>query len=147
MGGCAAREVPRVRPSIIRTAVNAFPKIPDQENLESYYLFWLDSTVRSPEFIETQDELRSIINQVKIFESNIECQKEFEKITNGKIFFIVTCIQASSLLSIIHDHKQLDSIYIYHSGDNIDMERITSQYKKVFGFIFNLDNFEKYFVC
>jgi hypothetical protein len=137
----------RTEAVISKKVINILPEIIDEKNLESYYLFWLDSTVRSPEFIETQDELRSIINQVKIFESNIECQKEFEKITNGKIFFIVTCIQASSLLSIIHDHKQLDSIYIYHSGDNIDMERITSQYKKVFGFIFNLDNFEKYFVC
>ncbi len=132
MGGCAAREVPRVRPSIIRTAVNAFPKIPDQENLESYYLFWLDSTVRSPEFIETHDELRSIINHVKIFESNLECQIEFEQITNGKIFLIVNCVQSLSLLPIVHDHKQLHSIYVYHNGDSIDMEQTTTQYKKVF---------------
>jgi len=132
MGGCTARGPERTEAVISKKVINILPEIIDRKNLESYYLFWLDSTVRSPEFIETHDELRSIINHVKIFESNIECQIEFEQIINGKIFLIVNCVQSLSLLPIVHDHKQLHSIYIYHNGDSINMEQTTTQYKKVF---------------
>jgi hypothetical protein len=132
MGGCSASGPVRTEAVISKKVINILPEIIDQKNLELYYLFWLDSTVRSPEFIETHDELRSIINHVKIFESNLECQIEFEQITNGKIFLIVNCVQSLSLLPIVHDHKQLHSIYVYHNGDSIDMEQTTTQYKKVF---------------
>lgn len=150
MGGCAAREGPvRVRPVITKTVPDVLqvPEITDQENLESYYLLWLDSTVKSPEFIEMHDELRSIINYVKIFESNIECQREFGKITNGKIFLIVNCVQGLSLLPLVHDHKQLHSIYVYHNGDNVDMERAATQYRKVFFLIFDSCDLTIIFFC
>jgi len=140
MGGCAAKEGSvRVRPVVMRTVPDSLlvPEVTDQKNLESYYLIWLDSTVRSPEFIEMHDELRSIINYVKIFESNIECQREFEKITIGKIFLILNCVQGLSLLPMVHDHKQLHSIYVYHNGDNVDMEQAATQYKKAFFLIFD----------
>src|SRR4051794_31986568 len=110
MGGCAVAREPRHAQIVVPSIIH-LPKF-DEKNLELYYLFWLDSTVRSPEFIETHDELRSIINHVKIFESNKECQREFEKITNGKIFLIINSTQSLSLLPNIHDHKQLHSIYI-----------------------------------
>jgi len=137
MGGCAATGPERVQPVITRAKIEFLPEITDEKNLELYYLLWLDSTVRSPEFIEAHDELRSIINHVKIFESNIQCQNQFEKITNGKIFLIVNCVQSLSLLPIVHDHKQLNSIYIYHNGDSINMEQTATQYKKVFFHIFD----------
>ncbi|CAF2610615.1 unnamed protein product [Rotaria sp. Silwood2] len=136
MGGCAARPRAVVHPSVIRFVPDD-DELPirsiDRKNLESYYLFWLDSTVRSPEFIETQDELRSIINYMKIFESNDECEKEFKKIENGKIFFIVNCVQGLLLLPKVHDHKQLHSIYMYHNRDNVDMNQIENQYNKIRG--------------
>src|SRR5579871_1482769 len=100
MGGCAARGREPVYPSIVRSVSIAVPKFDDQKNLESYYLFWLDNTARSPEFLESHEELRSIINYLKIFESNKECEKAFEKITNGKIFLITNCHQGSLLLPI-----------------------------------------------
>ena len=103
---------------------DVFEEMGDQKNLESYYLFWLDTTVRAPEFMEAEDELRSIINYVKIFESSAERQREFSKITNS--------IPSLSLLSTIHNHKQLHSIYIYHNDNNTSLERTVSHYKKVF---------------
>jgi hypothetical protein len=132
MGGCAARERVHVDRVIDRATFKNLPKINEQKNLESYYLFWLDSTIRSPEFMETHDELRSIVNYLKASETNTECLEEFSEITKGKIFLIVNCVQSLSLLPIVHNHKQLHSIYIYHNGDSIDMEQIQSQYKKVF---------------
>lgn len=134
MGGCAVRGPTHVRPVIERTRIDLSPESIEEKNLESYYLFWLDSTVRSPEFIETHNELRSIINHVKIFESNIQCLIEFEKILNGKIFLIINCTESLSLLPKLHNHRYLHSIYIYHNGDNIDMEQAKIQYRKVFNF-------------
>jgi hypothetical protein len=135
MGGCAAREEMRVDRVIQRVSIKNLPKVTDQKNLELYYLFWLDSTVRSPEFIETQDELRSIVNYLKTLETNTECLEELNKITKGKIFLIVNSVQSISLLPIVHNHKQLHSIYIYHNGESIDMEQMSTQYKKVFSLI------------
>jgi hypothetical protein len=137
MGGCAGVERgphqnPITRSAFLRPDFDISPKIDDKKNLESYYLFWLDSTVKSPEHIETAIELRSIINYLKTFETNMECQREFNKIINGKIFLIASYSQGLSLLPTIHDHKQLHSVYIYQKNDTVDMERITDQYKKVF---------------
>jgi hypothetical protein len=134
MGGCAARpERMPIHPILVRPVHDILPEIEDNpKNLESYYLFWLDSAVRSPELIETHDELRSIINYLKPMETNTECLVELEKITNGKIFLIANSIHALSILPNIHNHKQLHSIYLYHSHKIIDMEGKTDQYKKVF---------------
>ena len=132
MGGCAVRDQRLRIPEIVPYAPYNFEGLDDQKNLESYYLFWLDATARSPEFIEAQDELRSMINYVKIFESSAECQRQFSKISSGKIFFIANSIPSLSLLPIIHDHEQLHSIYIYHNDNNTDLAQTTSQYKKVF---------------
>ncbi|CAF3449199.1 unnamed protein product, partial [Rotaria sp. Silwood2] len=70
---------------------------------------------------------------MKIFESNDECEKEFKKIENGEIFFIVNCVQGLLLLPKVHDHKQLHSIYMYHNRDNVDMNQIENQYNKIRG--------------
>ena len=102
MGGCAARpERMPIHPILVRPVHDILPEIEDNpKNLESYYLFWLDSAVRSPELIETHDELRSIINYLKPMETNTECLVELEKITNGKIFLIANSIHALSILPI-----------------------------------------------
>ncbi|CAF0981918.1 unnamed protein product [Rotaria sordida] len=144
MGGCATRPRAVVHPSVVRFIPEESSISTDRKNLESYYLFWLDSTVRSPEFIETQDELRAIINYMKIFESNEECEKEFKKIKNGKIFLIVNCVQGLLLLPNIHDHQKLHSIYMYHNHDNVDMNQATNQYNKIRGIYDSLSTVKRY---
>ncbi|CAF3386784.1 unnamed protein product [Rotaria socialis] len=133
MGGCAARENAPVRHVIRRVSSNKFIEPKDRENLESYYLFWLDNTARSPEFMEASDELRAVINHVEIFESNEECVRRFEKIKQGKIFLIANLTQGLLLLPIIHHHQELCSIYMYPNRDNIDMNEITYNFNKVRG--------------
>lgn len=132
MGGCSAREAVRVRPVVYNPSSIDLPDSIERRNLELYHLFWLDTTVRSPEYIETQGELRSIINYLKIFERNNECVQEFGNVAKGKIFLLVNSAQSTSILPIIHDHKQLHSIYIYLNGPATNTEQITKQYKKVF---------------
>ena len=138
MGGCSAREAVRVRPVIQGSPAKDVLDSIDDRNLELYSLFWIDPTARSPEHIETKNELRAIINYVKIFERIPECVEEFANVMNGKIFLLVDCVQSLSLLPVIHDRKQLHSIYIYHNHDTTDMEQISKKYKKVFLFDYSL---------
>lgn len=142
-GGCSASDAVRVRPVIHGTTSNNLLNDVDERNLELYYLFWLDPTVRSPEHIDTKDELRAIVNYLKVFERNSECVNEFNNVTKGKIFLLVSCVQSIPVLPVIHDHKSLHSIYIYHSGDTTDMQQISKQYRKVF--LFNYSCEEKKF--
>jgi uncharacterized membrane protein len=130
MGGCAAipdRNV--ISPMRVPTVATDLPRIDNQKNLESYYLFWLDSTARSPEYMEIFQNLRSIINFVKIFESTSECQKAVMKVDRGKIFVISHVLQGLILLNAVHDHPQLESIYLYKSQTTNDP--ILNQYSKV----------------
>ena len=130
MGGCTAKQATRAV-SPVRITPGTYDLLPVDrgKNLESYCLFWLDSTARSPELIEASDELRAIINYVKIFESIKECQDEVRRTTDGKIFLITSMRQGLSLLTTVHDHPQLDSVYMYDSGNTKDRQE--NQYSKV----------------
>lgn len=139
MGGCSAREAVHVRPVVFNPSSIDLPDSIEQRNLELYHLFWLDTTVRAPENIETQGELRAIINYLKIFERNNQCVQEFGNIAKGKIFLLLASSQSHSLLPMIHDHKQLHSIYIYRNGPTKDIEQLAKQYKKVFSSIEKVD--------
>ena len=79
--------------------------------------------------IEAVDELREIINYVKIFESTKECHDEVRRTADGKIFLIANLTQGLSLLTTAHDHPQLDCVYLYDSSGNTDRQE--KQYSKV----------------
>jgi hypothetical protein len=130
MGGCTARQATRaVSPVRILPGTVGLLPVDRGKNLESYYLFWLDSTARSPEFIEASDELRGTINYVKIFERTKDCQDEVSRTTKGKIFLITSLKQGLSLLTMVHDHPQLDSVYMYDPSNTADRQQ--KQYNKV----------------
>lgn len=131
MGGCATRPGRVIHPMVRSLSVDERPSINVQENLESYSLFWLDGTAKSPENIEVRDELRAIVNYTKIFESTEEFIRDFEKITHGKIFLIVNYAQGFPLLSRIHNYQELYSIYIYTNGQLVDNSQIVENYNKV----------------
>ena len=119
MGGCQARAVTRVVPHVhFRRASSNVEVLDKEKNLESYYLFWLDPTARSPEYLEIPDELRAIVNHVRIFESFHQCQIEINKVLTGKIFLLTDILHGLPCLNLIHDHPTLDSVYMYGSTNN-----------------------------
>ena len=131
MGGCAATRVTRVvAPIRFDLHPDALPTIDARKNLESYYLFWLDRTARSPEHIEVQDDLRSIVNYVQIFDSVVECQNEIEKINKGTIFLLADLSLGLEVLAKVHDHIPLNSVYLYDPTNGTDRSE-PSSYKKV----------------
>ena len=121
MGGCAATQVTRVVPPIrFDLHPESLPTIDARKNLESYYLIWLDRTARSPEHIETEDDLRSIVNFVQTFDSVAECQSEIEKISKGTIFLLADLSLGLQVLAKIHDHIPLNSVYLYDTTNKAD---------------------------
>ena len=132
MGGCA---VARTSPGAIHVTVpsraSGVPEIVNEKNLELYSLFWLDATVKSPELIESHDELRSIINSVDAFERNNDCENALRRVTHGKVFVLVRLSQGLPLLSRIHHLSQIDSIYLYHSDEQIKITREDLDFNKV----------------
>lgn len=131
MGGCQATRVTRVvAPIRFDLHPDALPTIDARKNLESYYLFWLDRTARSPEHIETHDDLRSIVNYVQTFDSATECQIEIEKINKGTIFLLADLSLGLEVLAKVHEHVPLNSVYLYDPTNKMDRSE-PPPYKKV----------------
>ena len=132
--GCEVNTVTRYhRSAALDIHSNELIRAKRPKNLEGYCLFWLDDAAKSPELIEVSSTLRSIIDRVNIFDSTTECEKEFERIENEKIFLIANHIQGRLLLPKAHDHQQLVAIYLYQNGGSIDADSIRNNYTKIKG--------------
>jgi hypothetical protein len=83
-------------------------------NLETYYLIWLDSSINSNDNINIQYKLRSLINHLQIFEEIIECEKYIQSISlKDRIVLIISGDFSQQFIPRIHDFQQIYSIYIY----------------------------------
>jgi len=98
-------------------------------SLNTFCLIWLDAN--SNEGRNTEQKLRSIINQLKKFQNLHECQ-DFLKETSSKdrLIFIVSGRLGREILSEIHHLRQMISIYIY-CMDKQANELWSSKYSKV----------------
>lgn len=103
----------------------------NDNHLEMVSLIWLDSDEKINDNYEVQQNLRSIINQLKIFGDSHECQRYIERrpkedrlilIVNGQIGHIA--------IPLIHRYQQVLFIYVY-ANDKKDYEQWTSQFLKV----------------
>jgi hypothetical protein len=88
---------------------------PDDTNVETFSLIWLDATVNtSPENIKSQSILRESINQLKTFDNGDECIKYIEYLSaNDRIILISSGNLGRSIVPRIHELRQIFSIYIY----------------------------------
>ncbi|CAF2104698.1 unnamed protein product [Rotaria magnacalcarata] len=85
------------------------------ENLETYYLLWLDAEVNTSEENRiAQQQLRSTINHVTTFEDGNLCQQYIQSISiYDRIILIVSGRLGQEVVPRIHDLRQLSSIYVY----------------------------------
>ncbi|CAF3309085.1 unnamed protein product [Rotaria socialis] len=85
------------------------------ENLETFYLLWLDAEVNiSEENRIAQQQLRSTINHVTTFEDGNLCQQYIQSISiYDRIILIVSGRLGQEVVPRIHDLRQLSSIYVY----------------------------------
>jgi hypothetical protein len=85
------------------------------ENLETFSLVWLDAQVNnSIQKLNAQKELRAIINHLKIFEDENECQHFIEQMSKeDRLVLIVSGQLGRHVMSRIHHLRQVLSIYVY----------------------------------
>jgi hypothetical protein len=101
--------------------------IEEIENLEIFYLIWLGNLVNN----EYQQQLRTIINYLLIFENEQKCLDYIHSRTkDDRIIFIVKGKLGQQILPHIAHLQQIHSIYVY-SNDKKTNEQWTKNYKKV----------------
>ena len=104
------------------------------ENLESLSLVWLDATVdNSKENLNVQKQLRSVINFLKTFHDEIECENYIRSIPeDDRMLLIVSGGLGQSLVPRIHMLRKILAIYIF-CFDKKKHEEWSRQYTKVKG--------------
>ena len=113
----------------------------EEHNLETFFLLWLDASVNtSREKIKIQPQFRALINQLRTFEDENECERYIRSSsTDDRIVLIVTGQLGRQLVPRIHQLRQVCSIYIF-STDRKKHSIWINQYtkvKKTFSFLFN----------
>jgi hypothetical protein len=100
-------------------------------DLELFSLIWLDANNTINDSRDTQRNLRSIINQLKIFQDPQECQQYIEqRPKEDRLVVIVSGQMGRVVIPIIHRYQQVSSIYVY-CNDTKNNEQWTSQFPKV----------------
>jgi hypothetical protein len=102
------------------------------ENLEIFSLIWLDLSGNNiHENNDIQQQLRSIINYLKLFEDIDDCEQYIRSLSkDDRIVMVVNEKFALEITTRVHELRQITSIYIY-STDITDDYQWINQYKKV----------------
>ncbi len=87
----------------------------NDENLETFSLLWLDAQVdTSEENRQAQTQLRDIINHLKTFNDENDCQQYISTITpQDRVVFIVSGRLGRTIVPQVHHLQQITSIYVY----------------------------------
>ena len=106
------------------------------EHLEMFCLIWLDANTH--ESRNTEQKLRSIINQLKKFHDVDQCEKFIQSTSSqDRLIFIVSGQLGRNILPKIHHFRQVTSIYIYCMDKKNNQH--WSSYAKVKKVVTNLD--------
>ena len=108
------------------------------KHLEMFSLIWLDSNPKDDDR-NTEQKLRSIINQLRRFQNVSQCQEFIEKTSaTDRLILIVSGQSGKELLPKIHHIRQIISIYVYCT-DKKTNEEWSSKYCKIKNIIVDLD--------
>ena len=103
----------------------------DDENLETFSIYWLDASVNNDENWAAQKELRGIINQLKTFDDADEFMDRIRRICQGdQTVLIVSGHLGTSVVPKIHRLPQVSSIYVY-CMNKAAHEKLSRSYSKV----------------
>jgi hypothetical protein len=85
------------------------------DNLETFSLLWLDANVnRTDENLQTQEDLRTTINQLRPFDDPNQCEKYILSVPkDDRIVLIVSGQLGRQIVPRIHSLEQVLSVYIY----------------------------------
>ncbi|CAF1384554.1 unnamed protein product [Rotaria sordida] len=123
------------------TATNNTIARTHSDNLEIFSLLWLDAEVNTKEENRyAQNQLRSIINHLKTFHDQKECQQYIMACsTQDRLILIVSGRLSKELVPQIHNFRQLSAVYIY-CWDKNAYQQWAKQFTKIKGVIVKLDD-------
>ena len=103
-----------------------------ENNIEIVWQIWLLNSINnSPETVDALEQARSLIKDLKIFESIIKCEQFIHSVPkNDRIIFIVEDLLGQQIIPKIHDLQQVFAIYIY-STEKQPNESCFRQFSKV----------------
>ncbi|UJR12001.1 hypothetical protein I4U23_016179 [Adineta vaga] len=112
----------------------------NDDNVESYILIWLDTSVNCESHKEIRFKLQSLINYLQLFENIVQCESHLQTtVSNDRIILVTHDDFAEELIHKIHFLPQLFSIYIYSTNKQFQHEWI-QQYYKIKGIFKNFDH-------
>ncbi|CAF2742817.1 unnamed protein product [Rotaria sp. Silwood2] len=118
------------------TKISSPAKSVDQSinsNLESFACLWLDQNVNSTEDnIQTQKELRQVINHLRTFDNSDQCEQYIRQITKEKVVLIVSGSLGRQCVPRLHDLPQFSACYVF-CQDRKANEQWANKYHKVIG--------------
>jgi hypothetical protein len=116
------------------TKVSSSTKSVDQPtnfNFESFSCLWLDQNVSSSQDnLETQKELREVINHLRTFDNSDECEQYTRQITKEKVVLIVSGSAGRQIVPKLHDLPQFSACYVF-CHDKKANEQWANKYQKV----------------
>ncbi|CAF4766950.1 unnamed protein product [Rotaria sp. Silwood1] len=102
-------------------------------NLESFACLWLDQNIYSrQDNIETQKELRQVINHLRTFDQSDECEQYLRQITKEKVVLIVSSSLGRQIVPRLHDLPHFSACYVFCQDEKTN-DLWTNQYNKVNG--------------
>ncbi len=103
----------------------------DDNNLETFSIFWLDASVNDQENRAAQKKLRRIINQLKAFDDADEFMARIRRICEGDLTVLIVSGQLGCIVvPKIHRLPQVSSIYVYCRNKAVH-EKWSRSYSKV----------------
>jgi hypothetical protein len=103
----------------------------NDDNLEIFSLIWLDENINIQERQDKETKLRCVINHLKKFEDEHECQQYIEKRSKeDRLVIIVGDRLGREVAPRIHQLRQVSSIYVYDKDKN-SSKQWTCEFPKV----------------
>jgi uncharacterized protein (DUF4213/DUF364 family) len=95
--------------------ISSSKPLPADNNLETFSAVWLDASVNTTEEnIQAQEQLRAVINHVKTFEDDKNCEDYIRTISeNDRIVLIASGQLGKEIVPRIQQLRQIFSIYIF----------------------------------
>ncbi|CAF3711166.1 unnamed protein product [Adineta steineri] len=112
----------------------------DDHNLEIFSLVWLDASVNTgQENINVQQQLRTLIHQLKTFDNTRDCLEYIRHISKtDRIILIVSGRLGQEIVPRIHRLRQVSIIYVYCMNKEKN-SKWARKYSKIKNVIVNLD--------
>ncbi|CAF4226838.1 unnamed protein product [Rotaria socialis] len=102
-------------------------------NFESFTCLWLDQSVNTTQDnLETQKELRQVINHLRTFDDMDKCEQYIRQITKEKVVLIVSGALGRELVPRLHELPQFSACYVF-CQDQKRNEEWANKYHKVNG--------------